>query len=248
MKPENTLLARVGHVARVVLASLALLATAPAFAQAPDAAWQRVALDANVSVEFPGVPKPSQQNGNTGLQFISPDGEAAYFAYVTPTELAADAPDSARLALYEKRLNGSSERDQLTARRPVRVADELGLEYQLTVDTGAGVATTFNRLVVLGGKLYIFSASSRTPDKPTVAAGRERFFGAIRAGAGSADGASAAPAAEAAAPTAAAPANPDAAPVARPLLSPASIAAGLLGGLGALWLIRRRNQAKQPRA
>ena len=244
----DTLLARLGRFARVALASLALLATAPAFAQAPDAAWQRVALDANVSVEFPGAPKPNQQSGNTGLQFISPDGEAAYFAYVTPTELAADAPDSARLALYEERLNGSSNPDQLTARRPVQVAGALGLEYQLTVDTGAGVATTFNRLVVLGGKLYIFSASSRTPDKPTVAADRARFFGAIRAGAELADGAGGAPATEVAAPTAAAPANAEAAPEKRPLLSPASIVAGLLGGLGALWLIRRRSQAKQPRA
>jgi len=245
MKIQNTLLAHVGCVS---LAALALLATAPALAQAPDAAWRRVALDATVSVEFPGVPKPNQQGGETGLQFISPDGEALYSAFPGPTELAADAPDSARLALYEKRLNGSGNPDQLTARRPVRVADELGLEYQLTVDTGAGVATTFNRLVVLGGKLYIFSASSRTPDKPTVAADRERFFGAIRAGAGSADGASAAPAAEAAAPTAAAPANPDAAPASRSPFSPATVVAGLLGGLGALWLIRRRSQANKPNA
>ena len=240
MKIENTLPARVG---RVALASLALVATAPAFAQAPDAAWQRAALDANVSAEFPGTPTPTQKEGNAGLQFISPDGEAAYFAYATPTELAADAPDSTRLALYEERLNGSGNPEQLTARRPVQVAGALGLEYQLTVDTGAGVATTFNRLVVLGGKLYIFSASSRTPNKPTVAANRERFFGAIRAGAELADGAGAAPATSA---PASAEAAPD--PEKHPLLSPASIVAGLLGGLGALWLIWRRNQAKQPRA
>ena len=235
------------------LAALALFGAAAAPAQAQDAAWRRVPLDAGASAEFPGQPQAQPNNGNPGLVLLV-DGGTLYQAAITPAALPSGAGDSARTAFYQSQVAAANLGDKLLSQRATEVAGAPGYEFAFKTAPAGGEVSNVARLVVLGDKLYFLAFGSRTPDEAATVANRERFLGSLRAGAVSAEEASAATTA-----AAAAPADAGATPEKRSPFSPTTIIAGILGGLGALWLIRRRaaqaakanqtnpNQPNQPR-